>query len=155
VELLPALTYKTRVGQVRHLPAGWHIGYGTNQWVEEPVTTATLPVGHGDGLASSMAGKLDFLVNQKRCRLLAVCADNCMIDISGALPVSTGDEVVIVGRQGNDAIMAREIIDKSDTGYGEFFGKISLRTPRIYMMGGQQVGEMSFVACTGIARRGR
>ncbi|MDP2858407.1 MAG: alanine racemase [Bacillota bacterium] len=150
-ELRPVAEYKTRVGQVRHLPAGWHLGYGVDNWVKEPMTTATLPVGSVDGLSSNMVGKAQFLVNGRRCRLVAVCTDNCMIDIRNSPGTNAGDEVVIFGAQGDDRITTNEMIAANGTGFGEFVGKIGLRVPRIYYREGQVAGRMSLFGAQGIA----
>jgi len=151
-ELRPIAEYKTRVGQVRHLPAGWHIGYGVGNWVKEPMTIATLPVGSVDGLSSNMIGKAQFLINGRRCRLVAVCTDNCMVDLKCAPDAKAGDEVVIFGAQGEDRITVNEMIAANGTGFGEFVGKIGLRVPRIYFRGGQAAGKMSLFGTEGIAR---
>jgi alanine racemase len=150
-ELKPVAEYKTRIGQVRRLPAGWHVGYGVDNWVREAMTTATLPVGSVDGLSTNMVGKAHFLVSGRRCRLVAVCTDNCMIDIGNAPDSKAGDEVVIFGAQGDDRITVNEMIAANSTGFGEFVGKIGLRVPRIYFQGGKAAGRMSMFESDGMA----
>jgi len=152
-ELKPVAEYKTRVGQVRRLPAGWHMGYGVENWVKEPMTTATLPVGSVDGLSSNMVGRAHFLINGHRCRLVAVCTDNCMVDLRNAPGAKAGDEVVIFGAQGDDRITVNEMIAANGTGFGEFVGKIGLRVPRIYFRGGEIAGKMSLFGTEGIAQQ--
>jgi len=152
MELKPALAYKTTVGQIKTLPPGWQIGYGTEREVKSPMKTATVPAGALDGVAPWMAGRAHFLVNGVRCRLLTSSMDASIIDIGQAGDVKVGDEVVIIGTQGRFTITGRElIIEASNTGFGTHLGHISTRIPRIYYKNGEYAGMASWIAREGIA----
>ncbi|NPV70082.1 MAG: alanine racemase [Firmicutes bacterium] len=150
-ELRPALSCVTRVIQVKSLPPGWHVGYGARQWVRTPMTTATISMGIVDGMMSSQVNRGCVLVNGRRCRLLAACADTAIIDVSDAGGVEPGDNVVYIGSQGSERITAREQAIAAGTGFNELLSKISLRTPRVYCRKGKYAGEMSLGRMDGIA----
>jgi alanine racemase len=146
----PVLSFTTRVIQVKELPRGWHVGYGTNQWVTEPMRTATVPVGTGDGLLTPQINRAYLLVNGKRCRLLGTCSDMSMIDITVAGPVKVGDEVVYIGRQGDEEVTAIEQRTAAGVGVAELL--TSTRVPRIYLKDAKTVGLMHRDHAEGIAK---
>lgn len=149
--LYPVLKYKTKVVQIKNLPKGWHVGYGAERWINKPTRTATLPVGSVDGLMSSQVNKTSFLVNEKKCKLMAVCADSSIIDIDTAGEVKVGDEVVIIGTQGKEELSAYKHALAGGVGFCEFLAKISLRIPRIYIKNGEYAGELSADGAKGVA----
>ena len=84
-------------------------GYGLRWRADGPRTIAIVPAGYADGLDTRMAGRARVLVRGRRVPVVgSVCMDMIMIDVTG-LDVSPGDEVVIIGRQGDDEITAREM----------------------------------------------
>jgi len=151
--LKPALTYRTTVGQVKTLPVGWQIGYGTDRTVTRPLRVATLPVGVIDGISSSMCGRAAFLIGGAKCRLITVCMDSCIVEIPDGLDVKAGSEAVVIGSQGGLTVTGRElIIEAARTGFGTHLGHVTLRTPRVYYRGGRQVGMMWDTIREGVAR---
>ena len=145
LKLRPAMEYKTVVAQVRHLPAGWHIGYDMACVLEEPTRIALLPLGWTDGLASTQLGKARVLIRGEFCTLVGLCTDFAMIDVSHLPEVQTGDEVVLIGKQGNHSITAIELGRAGGISTGQLLGKVSLRVPRIYSLKGQERDELSIL----------
>lgn len=145
LDLKPAMEFKTVVAQVRDLPAGWHIGYNLARVLEKPMRIALLPMGWTDGLASSQIGKAQLLIQGEPCTLVGLCTDFAMVDISGVPDVSVGDEVVLVGRQGEHAITAIELGKAGGISTGQLLGKVSVRVPRSYTLNGQEHDELSIL----------
>jgi alanine racemase len=132
LDLAPVMTYKTAVAQIRELPAGWHIGYDHKWPVTAPMRMALLPLGWTDIFNSQMVGSADVLIGGVPRRLVGLCTDFAMIDVTGGPPTATGDEVVIIGTQGDHTITAIDLGRRGGISTGQLLGKISLRVPRIY-----------------------
>jgi len=143
MDLRPAMTFKTAVGQVKELPAGWGIGYNRRWVLDEPMRMAVLPMGWTDIFNSQMVGNAEVLIGGVGRRLVGVCTDFAMVDVSEEPVPAPGDEVVIIGSQGDRTITAIELGRRGGISTGQLLGKISLRVPRIYTSGGREIGELS------------
>ncbi len=109
-KLRPAMSFSTRVLQVKTVPAGSGISYGHTFVTEHETTLAVLPVGYEDGFLRSLSGRAEVLVKGKRARVLGrVCMNLTMVDVTDILNVTAGDEVVILGAQGDEEIDGDEI----------------------------------------------
>ncbi|HVC31975.1 MAG TPA: alanine racemase [Chloroflexota bacterium] len=127
----PALTFKTLVAQVKELPAGSPIGYGGTFVTARPSRIAVLPVGYGDGFRRSPHDWHDVLVRGQRAPIVGVvCMDMCMIDVTDVPGVRPGDEVVLIGRQGQDEITVAEAARKLGTIPYEVVTQLLARVPR-------------------------
>lgn len=101
----PVLTLKTRVAQVRDLPAGTTLGYGRTWCLAEPSRIATISAGYADGLPLALTNRGFVFIGGKRCRIVGrISMDYATVDVSDAPGVKVGDEVVCFGRCGDDAI---------------------------------------------------
>ncbi|HEU5382486.1 MAG TPA: alanine racemase, partial [Ktedonobacteraceae bacterium] len=97
----PALSFKTQVAQVKLIPAGECISYGCTYITERPTEIAVLPVGYADGFRRAPVNWGSVLIHGQEAPLLGrVCMDQCMVDVSHIADVRVGDEVVLIGRQG-------------------------------------------------------
>ncbi len=150
-EQRPVMKFTTRVIQVKDLPVGWHVGYGSKQWITKLTRTATLSMGTTDGMMGSQVNKGCVLIGGKRCKILATCADSAIVDTTGVASVETGDEVVYIGSQGDDRISAREQAKAAGSGFSELLGKISSRVQRVYLRNGKYAGQTIFGQGDGIA----
>ena len=129
----PALSLKTRVVYIKDVPAGASISYGRSFIAAKPMKVATLPLGYGDGYLRALSNKADVLIKGKRCRVLGnVTMDMLMVDITDVSPVSVGEEVVVVGKQGSEEITLAELAQKAGTIDYELCTALSARVPRIY-----------------------
>jgi alanine racemase len=113
-ELKPVMSVKTRVAQVRKIPQGKTIGYGSLFTTQRDSVIASLPVGFGEGYPRSLFNKGIVLIKGYRCPVVGrVSLNITTVDITD-IPESVewGDEVVLVGTQGNEEITFEELADK-------------------------------------------
>lgn len=133
--LSPALTLKSRIALIREIPEGTSISYGRTYISERPMRTATLGVGYGDGYPRHVSGQgAEILIEGKRCPLLGrVTMDQIVVDISQcSAEVSCGDEVVLIGTQGDEKISTEEIASKAGSIPWEILTGITSRVERLY-----------------------
>ena len=108
LELRPALSLTSRIVAVKGMRPGEGTGYGLRWMPDGARSIAIIPAGYADGLDTRLANRASVLVRGRRMPIVgSVCMDMIMIDVTG-LDVAPGDEVVIIGRQGNEEITARE-----------------------------------------------
>ena len=130
--LRPALSLHSRIVHVKGIRPGEGTGYGLHSVTDRPTTIAVVPAGYADGLDRRMAGRAFMLVRGKRVPVVgSVCMDMTMIDVTG-MDVSTGDEVVIVGGQGDESIGMREVAASIGTIPYELLCRVGTRIERQY-----------------------
>lgn len=133
IHLRPALTLKARITHVKQVPAGTRISYGGTWQSSRPTTIATVPVGYGDGYSRSLSNRGQMLVHGQRASIVGrVCMDLTMLDVGHIDNVQVEDEVVIIGRQGDDVISADEVAAQLNTINYEVVTALMQRVPRIY-----------------------
>jgi alanine racemase len=133
VALRPALSLRARVSHVKELPAGSRLSYGLHYELERPSRVATVPIGYADGVPRNLgvAGG-EVLVQGHRARIAGtVTMDQLMVDVGDAT-VDVGDEVVLLGAQGDDEITAGEWAEHLGTIAYEIVTGIGTRVPRRY-----------------------
>lgn len=133
--LTPAMTWKTRIGLIREMPKGSSISYGRTFITPREMRIATLTCGYADGYPRHL-GNCDaaVLVRGQRCPLLGrVTMDLMMIDVSHISDVDIGDEVVLLGRQGDEEISALELADKAGTIAWEITTRVGARVKRVFV----------------------
>ena len=133
-ELRPALTWKTRVLLVREVGPGRSVSYGRTFTTPGPMRLATLAVGYADGYRRQLSGKgADVLMRGQRCAVLGlVTMDQIVADVTGLPDVAIGEEVVLLGAQGEEAILAAELAEKAGTIAWEIFTGIGPRVQRVH-----------------------
>ncbi len=130
--LHPVLSWKTRVAGVRSVPAGAVVGYNGTFIATEPMRLALLAVGYGDGLDRKLGNHFSLLVHGERAPLVGrISMDQAVIDVTDIDGVETGDEVVILGSQGQETISAFDHARIAGTIPWEIFTRIAARVPRI------------------------
>ncbi len=128
----PALAFKTQVAQVKLIPAGECISYGCTYVTERPTEIAVLPVGYADGFRRAPANWGTVLIHSQEAPLLGrVCMDQCMVDVSHISGVRVGDEVVLIGRQGEAVLSAEMVAQRLGTINYEVVSEILARVPRV------------------------
>ena len=101
----PVLSLKTRVAQVRELPAGTTLGYGRTWCLAQPTKVATVSAGYADGLPFALTNRGFVFIGGKRCRIIGrISMDYTTVDVSDVKNVKPGDEVVCFGSCGDDSI---------------------------------------------------
>ena len=128
----PALTWKTTIAQVKTLPPGSYVSYGNAYRTEGEETIAVIPVGYADGFRRAPRHWQEVLVRGRRAPIVGrVCMDQTMINISDIPNVRVGDEVVLIGEQGDDLISAEEVAGWLGTINYEVVSEILARVPRV------------------------
>jgi alanine racemase len=128
----PALSFKTQIAQVKDIPAGECIGYGCTFITPTAMRIAVIPVGYADGFRRGPVHWGEVLVRNRRAQLVGrVCMDQCMIDVSAVPGVTTGDEVVLIGRQGIEQLTAEAVAARLGTINYEVVSEILARVPRV------------------------
>jgi len=114
--LEPAMTLRSWVAALRRLEAGESAGYGRRWTAEEPTWLATVPIGYGDGWRRALTNNADVLVRRRRHPLVgAVSMDNVTVALGPDTDVAVGDEVVLIGEQGGERILAEEVARRLET----------------------------------------
>ncbi|MCX6751816.1 MAG: alanine racemase [Candidatus Nomurabacteria bacterium] len=132
LELKSVLSWKTKIAQIKTLPAGSTIGYGLTYMTYVPTKIAIIPQGYADGLDRGLSNKGEVLIKGTRCKILGRVAMNMfVVNISHLKNVKAEDEVVIIGSQGKEQISAEEIAEKIDTINYEVTTRISSLLPKI------------------------
>jgi alanine racemase len=132
--LRPALSLRARVSFVRRLPAGERLSYGLRYRLAEDATVATVPLGYADGVPRRLGEVGGEVLAGGRRRPIAgtVTMDQLLIDLGGDTIIA-GDEVVLIGRQGQDEITAAEWAERLGTIPYEICCTIGDRVPRRYL----------------------
>jgi alanine racemase len=108
--LAPAMSFATKVIQVKELPAGSGVSYGNTFITRRPTRLAVLPVGYEDGYLRDLSNRGEVLIRGQRAPVRGrVCMNLCMVDVTEIAGVEPGDEVVLLGGQGGETISADEI----------------------------------------------
>jgi alanine racemase len=132
IELAPVMTLVSRVVAVKGMRAGEITGYGGRFTTEQPTSIAIIPAGYADGLDLRLGGRASVLIRGRRARVVgAVSMDMLMADVTGT-DVSPGDEVVIIGSQGDQRIDAREMAAAIGTIPWEIVCRLGSRIERVY-----------------------
>lgn len=140
----PVLSWKARVLQVYDLRTGDRVGYGGTFAAQAPVRTATVSVGYADGYPRSLSNKGELLVRGKRARVVGrVSMDFLSVDVSDIDGVAVGDEVVIIGRQGDEVVTADDIADAMGTIAYEVLTQVGPRVARRPVGAAMDVGATS------------
>jgi alanine racemase len=134
-KLQAVLTWKSRVTLVRQVPKGRSVSYGRTFITPGPMRIATVCAGYADGYQRHLSGTgAEVLIRGRRCKLLGrVTMDQILVDVTHVPDAAAGDEVVLLGRQGDEEITATELAKKSGTIPWEIFTSISPRVMRYYI----------------------
>jgi alanine racemase len=137
VPLRPALSLKARVSHVKTVPAGARLSYGLRYETAGATSIATVPIGYADGVPRELALRGgEAIVRGRRCPMAGtVTMDQLMLDV-GDLPVEVGDEVVLLGRQGDEEITAASWARAMGTIAYTIVCGIGPRVPRAYLSSG-------------------
>jgi len=133
LRLRPALKLKTKVVYVKPVSRGRSISYGRTYVTKKDTNIATIPVGYGDGYSRDLSNRGHVLIKGRRLPIVGrVCMDMSMVDAGRSRTVKPGDDVVLIGKQGKDAVTVEEIARLSNTIPYEVVCNIGRRVPRIY-----------------------
>jgi alanine racemase len=134
IGLKPAMSIKTRIIHLKQVDAGFPVSYGGDAVTARPTTIATVAIGYGDGYRRLLSTNGRMLVRGIRAPVLGrVCMDQTMLDVSDIPGVRLGDEVVVMGTQGNESVTADELARKTKTIPYEIVTAVSERVARVYL----------------------
>jgi alanine racemase len=132
VQLRPVLTWKTIVGQLKTVPASCYIGYGCTYRTTRDSRIAVLPIGYSDGYPRELGNAAHVLIHGRRAPVRGrVCMNVTMVDVSDHPEVQLGDEVVLLGRQGDEEVSAELLAGLCHTIHYEIVARLSPLIPRI------------------------
>ena len=134
IALKPVLSWRTRIIQLKRSPASTCIGYGRTFVTKRNSLIATLPLGYADGFRRLLSNCAVVLVRGQRAPVVGrVSMDLTTVDVTDIRNVEQGDEIVLLGRQGNAEITADELAAWANTISYEIFTSIGARVPRIHI----------------------
>ncbi len=134
----PVMSMKTRVVQVKTLPAGESISYGCTYTTEKETRVATLCAGYADGVTRVLSNNGEVLIRGKRAKIIGrVCMDQFMVDVTDIPEAQAGDTATIFGTDGEESISVDEIAKKANTINYEIICNINSRVTRVYMKNGK------------------
>ncbi len=147
VDLKPALELISHVAFVKWVDEGKMISYGGTYVTKRRTKIATIPVGYGDGYPRSLSNKGYMLIHGKKAPIIGrVCMDQCMVDVTEIEDVKFGDEVVLVGRDGDEYLSVETLSRLSDRFNYEFVCLMGKRIPREYIRRGEIQEQMDYFA---------
>lgn len=136
--LEPVMRWRTAVARLKDVPEGAVIGYGRTFRTRRPSRIATLPVGYADGYSRALSNRGEVLIRGHRAPVVGrVSMDLVTIDVTEVDDAEVGDEVVLMGGQGGDAISGEEIAMRIGTISYDVFCSVSARVPRLYRDGNE------------------
>lgn len=129
----PVLTLKTRVAQVRTLPAGTTLGYGRTWCLNKETRVATISAGYADGLPLALTNRGYVFIGGKRCKIIGrISMDYTTIDVSEVENVKAGDEVICFGKCGNDSITPDDWANLKGTHAYDIICSLGTRVQRVF-----------------------
>ena len=132
IQLQPALTWKARVSWIDSIEAGEGVSYGLVYKAPSRTRVAGVQVGFGDGYPRPLSGIGEVLIGGKRCPIIGrICMDMMVVQLESSDNVAVGDEVVLIGKQGNEEITIYEVADRANTIPYEILTSINKRVNRI------------------------
>ena len=143
IDLRPVMSVKARIVRLREVRAGTPVSYGGRTVMQRQSRIAVVPVGYADGYAWRLTGKAEALVRGRRVPIAgSVTMDMTLLDVTDA-GAELGDEVVLLGRQGDEEITATELAAHAGTISWEILCHLGLRLPRRYVREGRVEELMS------------
>lgn len=133
LDLRPALSLKSRVRFLKAIPPGRAVSYGGTWKAERPSLVATIPIGYAHGYSRALSNQGKLLIRGRRAQVIGrVTMEDLMADVTDIPGVAVGDEVVLIGRQGDEAMSAEELARCASTIPYEVLVGLSPRIPRLY-----------------------
>jgi len=146
IELLPVMTLKTNVVHIKTLSPGEYVSYGRKYKTERETIIATLPIGYADGYTRLLFEKGKVILKGKFAPVIGkICMDQCMIDVTSIHGVKIGDEVILIGEDGENKFTADIIGELIGTISYEVVCMIGKRVPRVYIKNDEVVKIRKYV----------
>jgi len=134
IRLKPVMSLKTEIVQIKRVRSGFDVSYGRTFVTQRDSSIATIPIGYADGYSRLLSNRGFALIRGERVPVVGtVCMDMTMLDVTEVPNTDVGDEVVLMGRQGDDEISAYDIAERISTIPYEVLCGVSKRVPRVYL----------------------
>ena len=134
LSLKPVMSVKATISHLKDVPAGFSVSYGREFISKRPSKIATIALGYADGYPRPYAPKGEVIVNGVKAPLAGnICMDQCMIDVTDAPDVKVGDEVIVMGSDGKNTILADDIAKATGTINYEIICAFGQRLPKVYV----------------------
>ncbi len=143
--LKPVMTIKTYVTFVKEIEENDSVGYGRMFISDSKRKIATIPAGYADGYSRLLSNKGRVLIDGKSAPIKGrICMDQFMVDVS-EIDCKEWDEVVLLGKQGDEEISADEVAKIAGTINYDILCMISKRVPRVYIKNGKKIKETNYI----------
>ena len=134
LSIKPVMSVKANIVHLKDVPVGFSCGYGRKFIAERPSRIATLALGYADGYPRPYSAQAKVIVNGVVCPVAGnICMDQCMVDVTDVPEVKVGDEVIIMGTDGVNTILADDIADATGTINYEICCAFGQRLPKVYV----------------------
>ena len=132
--LKPCMRWTSQVTHVKEIDPGDTVSYGRTFTADQPIRVATVACGYGDGYHRAASGRAEVIIRGRRARVIGrICMDQMMADVSEIPGVQIGDEVVLMGESGGEAISAEDIAAWAGTISYEVLLSATGRVPRVWL----------------------
>jgi len=146
LDIKPILTLKTTISHVKEVEEGTSISYGRTFITKKKSKIATIPIGYADGYSRLLSGKAKVIINGKFVPVVGrICMDQCMIDVTDIGKVKVGDEVILLGEEGNLKFNADDFAEIMGTINYEITCMLKQRIPRVYIKEGKVVSVRNYI----------
>ena len=134
LSLKPVMSVKANIVHLKDVPAGFSVGYGRKYISEKPSKIATIALGYADGYPRPYSAQAKVIVNGVIAPIAGnICMDQCMIDVTDVPGVKVGDEVIVMGTDGKNTILADDIAKATGTINYEITCAFGQRLPKVYV----------------------
>ena len=134
LSLKPVMSVKANIVHLKDVPAGFSVGYGRKYISEQPSKIATIALGYADGYPRPYSAQAKVIVNGVIAPIAGnICMDQCMIDVTDVPDVKVGDEVIVMGTDGKNTILADDIAKATGTINYEITCAFGQRLPKVYV----------------------
>ena len=134
LSIKPVMSVKANIVHLKDVPAGFSVGYGRKYISEKPSKIATIALGYADGYPRPYSAQAKVIVNGVIAPIAGnICMDQCMIDVTEVPDVKVGDEVIVMGSDGKNTILADDIAKATGTINYEITCAFGQRLPKVYV----------------------
>ena len=134
LSLKPVMSVKANIVHLKAVPAGFSVGYGRKYISQKPSKIATIALGYADGYPRPYSAQAKVIVNGVIAPIAGnICMDQCMIDVTDVPDVKVGDEVIVMGTDGKNTILADDIAKATGTINYEITCAFGQRLPKVYV----------------------
>ncbi len=132
LDLRPVMAVKTTIAQIKSIPKGAYVGYGRTFRTTRQTRLAVLPVGYADGYDRRLSNVAHVLIRQARAPIRGrICMNLTMVDVTDIPRAAPGDEVVLLGQQGEERLRAEDLAEQMGTINYEVVTRIAPTAPRL------------------------